>query len=84
MSFIKELKRRNVFRVAIAYAIVGWLLVEIASVVLPALLLPDLIFRALVVFVLLGFPLQLVESDSGNSIVVLGIGVIEYTFQKVR
>ena len=60
MSFIKELKRRNVIRVAIAYAIVGWLLVEIASVVLPALLLPDWMFRALVVFVLLGFPLALI------------------------
>ncbi len=60
MSFIKELKRRNVFRVAIAYAIVGWLLVEIASVVLPALLLPDWIFRALVVFVILGFPLAMI------------------------
>jgi len=46
--------------VAIAYAIVGWLLVEIASVILPALLLPDWIFRALVVFVLLGFPLALI------------------------
>jgi len=60
MSFIKELKRRNVFRVAIAYAIVGWLLVEIASVILPALLLPDWIFRALVVFVILGFPLAMI------------------------
>ena len=60
MSFIKELKRRNVIKVAIAYAIVAWLLVEITSVVLPALLLPDWLFRAVVVFVLLGFPLALI------------------------
>lgn len=60
MSFIKELKRRNVIKVAIAYAIVAWLLVEISSVVLPALLLPDWLFRAVVVFVLLGFPLALI------------------------
>jgi hypothetical protein len=34
---ITELKRRNVFRVGVAYAIVAWLLVEVASVILPAL-----------------------------------------------
>ena len=34
-SLIAELKRRNVFRVGVAYAIVAWLLVEVASVVLP-------------------------------------------------
>ncbi len=37
MSLIAELKRRNVFRVGAAYAIVAWLLVEVASVVLPTL-----------------------------------------------
>ncbi len=35
MSFITELKRRNVFRVGVAYAIVAWLLVEVASVARP-------------------------------------------------
>ncbi len=60
MSFFKELKRRNVIRVAIAYAIVGWLLVEVASVVLPTLLLPDWTLRILVFFVILGFPLALI------------------------
>ncbi len=56
----EELKRRNVIRVAIAYAIVGWLLVEVASVVLPTLLLPDWTLRILVFFVILGFPLALI------------------------
>ena len=37
MSLIAELKRRNVFRVGVAYAIVAWLLIEVASVILPAL-----------------------------------------------
>jgi len=60
MSFFKELRRRNVIRVAIAYAIVGWLLVEVASVVIPTLLLPDWTLRILVLFVILGFPLALI------------------------
>ena len=59
-SFWGELKRRNVVRVAIAYAIVSWLLVEVASVVLPTLLLPDWTLRILVFFVILGFPLALI------------------------
>ena len=58
-SFFSELRRRNVFRVAVAYAIVGWLLIEVASVVLPTLLLPDWTLRILVFFVILGFPLAL-------------------------
>jgi len=60
MSLIAELKRRNVFRVAVAYAIVGWLLLEVASVVLPALHLPDWALTLLVVFVVAGFPLALI------------------------
>ena len=40
-SFFGELKRRHVFRVAVAYAIVGWILVEVSSVLGPALNLPD-------------------------------------------
>ena len=55
-----ELRRRNVVKVAVAYAIVGWLLVEVASVVLPTLLLPDWTLRILVFFVILGFPLALI------------------------
>ncbi len=41
MSLIAELKRRNVFRVGVAYAIVGWLLIEVASVLLPTFNAPD-------------------------------------------
>jgi len=60
MSLIAELKRRNVFRVGVAYAIVAWLLVEVASVFLPALRLPEWTLTFLVVVILAGFPLALV------------------------
>ena len=60
MSLIAELKRRNVFRVGVAYAIVAWLLVEVASVVLPALRLPEWTLTLLVFFVVAGFPLALI------------------------
>ena len=60
MSLIAELKRRNVFRVGAAYGIVGWLLVEMASVVLPALRLPEWTLTLLVFLVVMGFPLALI------------------------
>jgi TolB-like protein len=60
MSLIAELKRRNVFRVGAAYAIVAWLLIEVASVILPALHLPDWALTLLVVLVVAGFPLALI------------------------
>jgi len=37
MSFVQELKRRNVFRVAVAYIIVGWLVLQVADTLAPAL-----------------------------------------------
>jgi eukaryotic-like serine/threonine-protein kinase len=55
-----ELKRRHVYRVAVAYAIVAWVIIEVASVVVPELLLPAWITRALILVALLGFPLALV------------------------
>ncbi len=60
MSLIAELKRRNVFRVGVAYAIVAWLLLEVASVVLPALHLPGWALTLLVVLIVAGFPLALI------------------------
>jgi TolB-like protein len=60
MSIIAELKRRNVFRVGAAYAIVAWLLLEVASVVFPGLHLPDWTLTFLIVLVVAGFPLALV------------------------
>ena len=59
-SFIQELKRRNVFRVAAIYAIVSWLLMQIGDVMFPALLLPDWTSRMLVAFLILGLPVALI------------------------
>ena len=59
-NFFAELKRRNVYRVAVAYAVVGWLVMQVAATIVPALHLPDAITTAVVVLVLLGFPIALV------------------------
>src|SRR5436190_6626830 len=59
-NFFSELKRRNVYKVAVAYGVVGWLVMQVASTVVPALHLPDFITTAIVVLVLLGFPIALV------------------------
>src|SRR5207249_2916306 len=60
MGFFGELKRRNVYKVAVAYAIVGWLVMQIAATVVPALHLSDAITSAVVLLVILGFPIALV------------------------
>ncbi len=60
MSWLAELKKRKVFRVAAAYAVVGWLLVQVASVFLPALNLPPWTVTFTTVLLLLGFPIALV------------------------
>ena len=59
MSWLAELKKRKVFRVAAAYAVVGWLLVQVASVVLPALHLPSWTLTFTTVLLILGFPVAL-------------------------
>ena len=60
MSFIKELKRRNVLRVAIAYAIVAWLLIEVSATTFPMLRLPEWTATLVTVLLLIGFPLALI------------------------
>ena len=60
MAWLAELKKRKVFRVAAAYAVVGWLLVQVASVFLPALNLPPWTVTFTTVLLLLGFPIALV------------------------
>jgi len=59
-SFFAELRRRNVFRVAVAYGIVAWLLVEVASVVLPTFKAPEWFMQAFTFVVIVGFPLALI------------------------
>ncbi|MEE9253935.1 MAG: tetratricopeptide repeat protein [Pseudomonadales bacterium] len=60
MSLIAELKRRNVFRVGVAYAIVAWLLIEVASVVLPTFKAPEWVLQVCTFLVIFGFPLALI------------------------
>ncbi|MGB6143232.1 MAG: tetratricopeptide repeat protein [Rhodanobacter sp.] len=59
-GFWREIRRRHVYRVAAAYAIVGWLLIQVATQVLPVFHLPDWIDQAVVLLILLGFPIALV------------------------
>src|SRR5882724_5513695 len=63
-SFFSELRRRNVFRVALTYAVVAWLLIEIASVLLPVVAAPESIITAFVVLLALGFALAMFISWS--------------------
>jgi adenylate cyclase len=60
MSFFAELKRRNVYKVAVAYAIVGWLLVQVATQVFPFLEIPNWVVRLVIMLVAVGFPIALV------------------------
>ena len=59
-SFFAEMKRRNVYKVAIAYAVVGWLLVQVATQVFPFLEIPNWAIRLIILLVAIGFPIALV------------------------
>ncbi|MEO8043326.1 MAG: tetratricopeptide repeat protein [Spartobacteria bacterium] len=59
-SFFTELKRRNVYKVAVGYGVVAWLVMQVAATIVPALHLPESLTTAVVVVTLLGFPLALV------------------------
>ncbi|MDX1459870.1 MAG: tetratricopeptide repeat protein [Xanthomonadales bacterium] len=59
MSFFEELKRRNVFRVGAAYAVAGWLLMQITDVFAPALHLPEWFPTAVAFLLIIGFPITL-------------------------
>ena len=55
MSFFKELKRRNVFRVGVAYVVAAWVLLQAADLVLENISAPEWVIQALMLVVLLGF-----------------------------
>jgi TolB-like protein/Tfp pilus assembly protein PilF len=59
-NFLTELKRRNVYKVAIAYAVVAWLLMQVATQVFPFLQIPDWAIRLVIMLLALGFPVALV------------------------
>ncbi len=62
MKFFAELKRRNVYQVAVAYAVVAWLLVQVATQVFPFFDVPNWAVRLVVLLSVLGFPVALVCS----------------------
>ena len=59
-NFFVELKRRNVYKVAIAYAVVAWLLLQIATQVFPFLEIPNWAIRLVIMLIVIGFPIALV------------------------
>ena len=59
-SFFAELKRRNVYKVAAAYAVVGWLIVQVATQVFPFFEIPNWAVRLVVLLIIVGFPIALV------------------------
>lgn len=59
-NFIKELKRRNVFKVAVAYAIAGWLIIQIAATVFPVFNFPEWTTQFIIIVVAIGLPLSLI------------------------
>jgi hypothetical protein len=59
-NFFAELKRRNVYKVAIAYAVVAWLLMQIATQVFPFLEIPNWAIRLVIMLTVIGFPIALV------------------------
>jgi TolB-like protein/Flp pilus assembly protein TadD len=61
-NFLSELKRRNVYKVAITYAVVAWLLVQAASILLPTFEAPAWVMKAFVVFLALGFVISVMIS----------------------
>src|SRR5438132_138299 len=61
-EFFAELKRRNVYKVAVAYAVVAWLLIQAASILFPTFDAPAWVMKAFVIVIVLCFPVALVFS----------------------
>src|SRR4051812_23642365 len=61
-SFFSELKRRNVYKVAVAYAVVGWLLIQVATQVFPFFEIPNWAVQLVVLLLVLGFPVAMILS----------------------
>jgi TolB-like protein/Tfp pilus assembly protein PilF len=59
-NFFAELKRRNVYKVAVAYAVVGWLIAQIATQIFPFLEIPNWVVRLVIVLIAIGYPIALV------------------------
>src|SRR5881394_3552021 len=73
-TFFTELKRRNVYKVAVAYAIVGWLFVQVATQVFPFFEIPNWAVRLVVLAIVIGFPIALVIVGAALSLGLFFIG----------
>src|SRR5213592_357141 len=62
MNFFAELKRRNVYKVAVAYAVVAWLLIQAASIFFPAFDAPPWVMKIFIIVIIFGFPVGLIFS----------------------
>ena len=60
MSFFKELKRRNVFRVGIAYVATAWVLIQALSTFLPTFDAPQWVMKVISILLIAGFPVVLI------------------------
>src|SRR5262245_16011811 len=61
-NFFSELKRRNVYKVAVAYAVVSWLLIQAASIFIPAFNAPQWAMQIVILILVIGFPIALLFS----------------------
>jgi TolB-like protein/tetratricopeptide (TPR) repeat protein len=61
-NFFAELKRRNVYKVAVAYAVVAWLLIQAASIFFPAFDAPPWVMKIFILVIIFGFPVALIFS----------------------
>src|SRR6059036_180717 len=59
-NFFSELKRRNVYKVAVTYAVVGWVIAQIATQIFPFLEIPNWFVRLVIVLIAIGFPIALI------------------------
>src|SRR6202165_96426 len=59
-NFLAELKRRNVYKVAVAYAVVSWLLIQAASIFFPAFDAPPWVMKIFIIVIIFGFPVALI------------------------
>ncbi len=61
-NFFAELKRRNVYKVAVAYTVVAWLLIQVATQVFPFFEIPNWAVQLVVLLLILGFPVAMVRA----------------------
>ena len=61
-KYIEELKRRNVFKVAITYGLTAWILLQIVETVAPIINAPDWLLKVVFILLIIGFPIALISA----------------------